>query len=76
MCRVLRSFNFRLYHAFAQLSPEAQKAIWACRIIKEISEAKEETDYFEEINGKKTIKASLADTIKGLTKKSIQCEED
>jgi len=74
VCRVLRSFNnLRLCHAFSRLSEEAQRAIWACRIIKEISEAKEETDYFEDINGKKTIKLSLADTIKGLTLKSVEC---
>ena len=72
-CRTLRGLTLRLAQTFAQLSPEAQRAIWACRIIKEISEAKEETDYFEEINGKRTIKPSLADTIKGLTLKSVEC---
>ena len=71
--RTLMGFTLRLAQTFAQLSPEAQRAIWACRIIKEISEAKEETDYFEDINGKRTIKPSLADTIKGLTLKSVEC---
>ena len=71
--RTLMGFTLRLAQTFAQLSPEAQRAIWACRIIKEISEAKEETDYFEVVDGKRTIKPSLADTIKGLTLKSVEC---
>jgi len=65
-------FTLRLAQTFAQLSPEAQRAIWACRIIKEIGSAKEEIDYFEVVDGKRTIKPSLADKIKGLTLKSVE----
>jgi len=70
--RTLMGFTLRLAQTFAQLSPEAQRAIWACRIIKEIGSAKEEIDYFEVVDGKRTIKPSLADKIKGLTLKSVE----
>jgi len=40
VCRKLWASTFGLSYAFAQLSKNAQRAIWACRIIKEIKEAK------------------------------------
>ena len=73
VCQMLRRPTLRLCHTFSQISNDAQKAIWACRIISEIRNAKEEVGYFEYIDGKKFIKPSLADTIKGLTLESIKC---
>lgn len=39
--KVLRGLNLRLCHTFSKLSPDAQRAIWAYRIIQEIQEANE-----------------------------------
>ena len=65
VCRMLSGTTLRLCNCFAQLPIDAQRAIWACRAIKEIRTAKKETSYF--VNGTKMLTPSLADTIKGLT---------